>query len=117
MEPVYLPKPVGIADFGFDRPAWLLPGDDIINNTIVFSDTWIQPILVHWFLMLVPGVMGILLGLFLKNKFINDDKEYPFPDQIIQTEVINVLTEQTEKLPLFIKSALTGFVFSALTLF
>ncbi len=107
----------GIADFGFDRPAWLLPGDDIINNTIVFSDTWIQPILVHWFLMLVPGVMGILLGLFLKNKFINDDKEYPFPDQIIQTEIINVLTEQSEKLPLFIKSALLGFVFSALTLF
>ncbi|MHA1976369.1 MAG: hypothetical protein ACW98I_05655 [Candidatus Hodarchaeales archaeon] len=107
----------GIADFGFERPAWLLPGDEIINHTIVFSDTWMQPILVHWFLMLVPGVMGILLGLFLKNKFIHDDKEYPFPDQIIQTEVINVLTEQTEKLPLFIKSALTGFVFSAVTLF
>ena len=59
----------GIANFGFDRPSWLLPGDDIINNTIVFSDSWLQPILVHWFLMLVPGVMGILLGLFLKNKF------------------------------------------------
>ncbi len=106
----------GIADFGFDRPSWLLPGEDIINNTIVFSETWIQPILVHWFLMLVPGVMGILLGLFLKNKFINDDEEYPFPDQIIQTEVINVLTEQSEKLPLFIKSAFIGFVFSAVTL-
>ncbi|MHA2108925.1 MAG: hypothetical protein ACW99R_14575, partial [Candidatus Hodarchaeales archaeon] len=106
----------GIANFGFDRPSWLLPGDDIINNTIVFSETWIQPILVHWFLMLVPGVMGILLGLFLKNRFINDDEEYPFPDQIIQTEVINVLTEQSEKLPLFIKSAFIGFVFSAVTL-
>ncbi len=107
----------GIGDFGFERPSWLLPGDEIISNTIIFSDTWIQPILLHWFLMLVPGVMGIFLGLLLKNRFIHDDEEYPFPDQIIQTEVINVLTEQTEKLPLFAKSALIGFIVSAGTLF
>lgn len=106
-----------ITELGFDRPAWLLPGDDIINNQIIFHEAWILPILIHWFLMLVPGLMGIMLGLMLKNKFITDDKEYPFPGVIQQAEMINVLSEEKDKLPLFLKSAVIGFVISAVTSF
>ncbi|MFX1283899.1 MAG: OPT/YSL family transporter [Promethearchaeota archaeon] len=105
------------ASIGFDVPSWLLPSQEIINSRDILNPAWLTPLMVHWFLMLIPGIMGILFALKIRNNFIHDDDEFPFPSQIQQAETINVMTEKAEKLPIFLKAGLIGFLFSAITTF
>ncbi|MDH5647354.1 MAG: OPT/YSL family transporter, partial [Candidatus Heimdallarchaeota archaeon] len=77
---------------------------------------WILPLLFHYFMMLVPGILGLAIGWVYKDKFIHDDETYPFPS-IIQTNIsIDVLsTEAKTKGPLFLRYTIIGFLFALLT--
>ncbi|MFX0086825.1 MAG: OPT/YSL family transporter [Candidatus Hodarchaeota archaeon] len=98
-------------------PFWLLPSVEIIENRDIFNPAWIPPLITHWFLMVIPGLMGIIFALKISDKFIHNDEEYPFPTQIQNVETISVMTERTDKIPLFLKCAVVGFLFSAITTF
>lgn len=106
--------------FGFtwDAPRWLLPSAATINNGIILSTEWIIPLMVHYFLMFVPGITGLILGIYLAPKFINNDKEYPFPGIIQRTKTVEVLvTNNRSTVNLFIRFLVLGFVVAFLTLF
>jgi len=102
----------------FSAPSWLLPSPEVLNNNIIWSQEWITPLLVHWFLMLVPGITGILFGYFLAPKFIHNDKEYPFPGTIQVMHQLDVLvTNDREKTKTFSRFLLIGFLLATVTLF
>jgi hypothetical protein len=109
------------SSFGFDNfnpPSWLLPSSSILTNRIVLSSEWIVPLLVHYFLMLIPGISGLILGIYLAPKFINNEEEFPFPGTIQRVKTVEVLvTNQTSKIRLFKLFCFLGFFIALLTLF
>ncbi len=109
------------ASFGFDNfnpPSWLLPSSSILTDRIVLSSEWIIPLLVHYFLMLIPGISGLILGIYLAPKFINNEEEFPFPGTIQRVKTVEVLvTNQTSKIRLFKRFCALGFIIALITLF
>ena len=102
----------------FSAPWWLLPSPEVLNSKIVWSQEWIVPLLVHWFLMLVPGIAGILFGYFLAPRFVHNDKKYPFPGTIQVMHQLDVLVENNrEKTKTFTRFLLIGFLLATVTLF
>jgi len=102
----------------FNPPWWLLPPDTILNSRSIFSATWIVPLLVHYFLMLIPGFLGIILGWYIKDSFIEDEDSFPFPSVISQNASVAVLTDEAEtKGPIFWRIARWSFLISLLTVF
>ncbi|MHA2504532.1 MAG: hypothetical protein ACXAE3_16890, partial [Candidatus Kariarchaeaceae archaeon] len=100
----------------FVPPWWLLPSPEVIANRTVFTPEWIVPLLVHYFLMLVPGFMGLVFGWFMKDSFVNDDETYPFPGVINQNSQVGVLTDEAQtKGPLFWRLARWGFILALVT--
>jgi hypothetical protein len=101
----------------FSAPWWLLPSPEVLNSKIIWSQEWIVPLLVHWFLMLIPGITGILFGYFLAPRFIHNDKEYPFPGTIQVIHQMDVLvTNNRDKTKTFSRFLLIGFLLAAVTL-
>ncbi|MFX0062467.1 MAG: hypothetical protein ACFFC7_09800 [Candidatus Hermodarchaeota archaeon] len=100
----------------FSPPSWLLPSSEVLSQRIIFTTEWVVPLLIHWFLMLIPGVLGIVLGWKIAPYFITNEKEYKFPG-IIQTKVqIDVVAKNdTEKRKIFIQWAVIGFIFALLS--
>ncbi|MFX1252435.1 MAG: hypothetical protein ACFFCZ_12595 [Promethearchaeota archaeon] len=100
----------------FAPPSWLLPSSEVLSQRIIFTAEWIVPLLIHWFLMLVPGLLGIILGWKIAPLFITNDKEYVFP-AIIQTKVqIDIVAKNdTERRKIFIQWAVIGFLFALLS--
>ncbi|UCG03204.1 MAG: OPT/YSL family transporter [Candidatus Heimdallarchaeota archaeon] len=109
------------SSFGFENfnpPGWLLPSSTVISNRIVLTNEWIVPLLVHYFLMLIPGISGLILGIYLAPKFINNEEEYPFPGIIQRVKTVEVLvTNQTSKINLFKRFGFLGFFVALITLF
>jgi MFS family permease len=109
------------SSFGFENfnpPNWLLPSSSVIANRIILTNEWITPLFVHYFLMLIPGISGLILGIYLAPKFINNEEEYPFPGTIQRVKTVEVLiTNQTSKISLFKKFGFLGFFAALITLF
>ncbi|MFX0125301.1 MAG: OPT/YSL family transporter [Candidatus Hodarchaeota archaeon] len=107
--------------FGFDNfnpPSWLLPSSSVLADRIVISSEWIVPLLVHYFLMLIPGISGLILGIYLAPKFINNEEEFPFPSTIQRVKTVEVLvTNQTSKIRIFKRFCVLGFSIALITLF
>ncbi|MCG3218044.1 MAG: OPT/YSL family transporter [Candidatus Heimdallarchaeota archaeon] len=100
----------------FVPPSWLLPSQEVLASKTLFTSEWIVPIIVHYFLMIIPGMVGIAFGYYAKDKFIHDDEAFPFPSVIQTNSTVGVLTDEAEeKGPLFWKFVLVGFVFALLT--
>ncbi|MHA2100398.1 MAG: hypothetical protein ACW99A_17110, partial [Candidatus Kariarchaeaceae archaeon] len=100
----------------FIPPSWLLPSPEVLASKTIFTSEWIVPLLVHYFLMLVPGLVGIAFGYFAKDKFIHDEETYPFPSVINTNTTVGVLTDEAEtRGPLFWKFVVVGFVIALLT--
>ena len=98
--------------FNWDAPWWLLPSSETIDNGIILSIEWLVPLLVHYFLMFVPGITGLILGVYLAPKFINNDKEYPFPGTIQRVKTVEVLiTNKRSTITLFIRFLILGISF------
>ncbi len=97
----------------FNPPSWLLPPNEILTSRIILSTTWILPLLVHWFLMLIPGLMGISFGWAIHKKFVENEKDYPFPG-IIQTKILIsvVASKESKKRQIFVKYAILSFFIS-----
>ncbi len=101
----------------FNPPWWLLPSETILSKRTILSSEWAVPLAVHYFLMLVPGILGIILGYYMKDKFIHDDNSYPFPNMISQTSQVGVLTDEAgTRGPIFWRIAKYGFIVSLLTI-
>ncbi|MCY3412716.1 MAG: OPT/YSL family transporter [Candidatus Heimdallarchaeota archaeon] len=113
---IWMAQNLSIYNLAYDIPIWLLPPRSILESRQLFTTAWIVPLAVHYFLMIVPGVSGLLLGWLIRNKFIHDDEQYPFPGVIQTNTSIAVLTDQKEKGPLFWKFSFVGFLFALLTL-
>jgi hypothetical protein len=109
------------SSFGFENfepPSWLLPSPSVLAERLVLTSEWIFPLLVHYFLMLIPGITGLILGIYLAPKFINDEEEFPFPGVIQQIKTVEVLvTNQTSKISLFKRFCALGFIVALITLF
>lgn len=106
------------ANFFTDLPNWLLPSENVLNNKIILSPEWILPLVARYFLMFIPGIFGLVFGFYIKDKFIHDDKTYPFPSVIQRNAMVDVLvTNQTDKIKLFRNFLIIGFLFSLLTTF
>ena len=102
---------------GFSAPTWLLPSDLILADRIIFSLEWIAPLLTHYFLMFIPGITGLILGIYLAPRFIHKDKEYPFPGTIQAIKSVEVLvTNERSKVQLFIRFLFIGFLIALITL-
>lgn len=100
----------------FVPPSWLLPSPEVLASKTLFTSEWIVPLLVHYFLMIVPGMVGIAFGYFAKDKFIHDDETYPFPSVINTNTTVGVLTDEAEtKGPLFWKFVVVGFFIALIT--
>lgn len=101
----------------FDPPWWLLPSNEVITSRTLLSVEWVTPLLVHYFLMLVPGILGIIFGWFMKDSFIHNDEAYPFPGMISQNSQVGVLTDEAEtRGPIFWKIVRYGFFGALLTI-
>lgn len=101
----------------FNPPSWLLPSSEIIANRLIFSVEWIIPLLIHYFLMLIPGISGLILGIYLAPKFLHNDEEYPFPGTIQAVKTVEVLvTNQKSKVQLFKRFLFLGFIIAFVTL-
>ncbi len=100
----------------FSPPWWLLPSPEILTNRIFMSTEWIVPLLVHWFLMLIPGLLGVSFGWAISERFLEDEKEYRFPG-IIQTRFLieAVTSKDQERKHLFLKFAVLGFMISMIS--
>ncbi|MFX1508024.1 MAG: OPT/YSL family transporter [Promethearchaeota archaeon] len=109
------------SSFGFENfnpPSWLLPSSSVIADRIVLTKEWIAPLFIHYFLMLIPGISGLILGIYLAPKFINNEEEYPFPGTIQRVKTVEVLiTNQTSKISLFKRFCFLGFTIALITLF
>ncbi|WP_455140450.1 OPT/YSL family transporter [Candidatus Hodarchaeum mangrovi] len=102
---------------GFSAPTWLLPSDLILTDRVIFSLEWIVPLLTHYFLMFIPGITGLILGIYLAPRFIHRDKEYPFPGTIQAIKSVEVLvTNERSKVQLFIRFLFIGFLIAVITL-
>ena len=113
---IWLFSNVSFFNSSFDPPSWLLPSTDVISNRTLLSFEWIPPLAVHYFLMLVPGVIGIIVGWVLKDRFIKKDKEFPFPGIIQSEATIDVLSRESKSgSQWFLKSLVIGFLFALLT--
>ncbi|MFW9998213.1 MAG: hypothetical protein ACFFD4_39595 [Candidatus Odinarchaeota archaeon] len=101
-----------------DFPAWLLPSPEVLASRTIFSAEWLVPLAIHYFLMVIPGFAGIILGLYLKNRYLHDEEKYPFPGVVQRSQMVDVLVvNQSEKVNLFKKFLAIGFVFALVTLF
>ncbi|MHA2226716.1 MAG: OPT/YSL family transporter [Candidatus Hodarchaeales archaeon] len=99
-------------------PSWLLPSADILASKTLFSTEWLVPLAVHFFIMLIPGFAGIILGLYLKRRYLDDDHKYPFPSVAQRSQMVDVLvTNQSDKVRLFRRFLIIGFGFAFVTLF
>ncbi len=109
------------SSFGFENfepPRWLLPSPSVLAERLVLTSEWILPLLVHYFLMLIPGITGLILGIYLAPKFINNEEEFPFPGVIQRVKTVEVLvTNQTSKISLFKRFCALGFIVALITLF
>ena len=66
--------------------------------------------------MLVPGIVGLSIGWILKDYFIKNEKDYPFPGVLQTSTTIDVLTEKnSQRGKIFKKWVIIGFVFALLT--
>ncbi|MFX0209058.1 MAG: OPT/YSL family transporter [Candidatus Hodarchaeota archaeon] len=114
---IWLSQNASIFGLSGKMPSWLIPSSDVIANRIIFSKEWLIPIAVHYFIMLVPGIAGIIFGLYIKDRFIHDDDKYPFPTVIQSNEMLDVLvTNQTSKIKLFRIFLVIGFVIGLFSL-
>lgn len=103
-------------NMSFHPPWWLLPSPTVLESRNIFSSEWLVPLAVHYFLMIVPGILGIAFGWILKDSFISDDSKYPFPGVISRNTQVEVLTDGSqEKGPLFWKFARYGFFMALFT--
>ncbi|MHA2297051.1 MAG: OPT/YSL family transporter [Candidatus Hodarchaeales archaeon] len=99
-------------------PSWLLPSPEVLASKTLFSPEWLVPLAVHYFLMIIPGFAGIIMGLYLKNRYIHDDEKYPWPGIVQRNKMIDVLVvNQSDKVKLFRNFLIAGFVFAFITLF
>ncbi|MFX0084915.1 MAG: hypothetical protein ACFFAU_04510 [Candidatus Hodarchaeota archaeon] len=109
------------SSFGFENfepPSWLLPSPSVLAERLVLTSEWIFPLLVHYFLMLIPGITGLILGIYLAPKFINNEEEFPFPGVIQRVKTVEVLvTNQASKISLFKRFCTLGFIVALITLF
>ncbi|MFX0182284.1 MAG: OPT/YSL family transporter [Candidatus Hodarchaeota archaeon] len=102
----------------FNAPRWLLPSSEIIATRTILTLEWVVPLITHYFLMFIPGITGLILGIYLAPKFLFNDEEYPFPGTIQRTKTVEVLvTNQRSKVLLFTRFLLVGFIIAAITLF
>jgi hypothetical protein len=114
---IWLSLNASIYNLDFNPPSWLLPSSSVINSRILFSTEWITPIFVHLFLMLIPGLIGLAIGWMIKDYFLNNEKEYPFPGVIQTNTTIEVLTSKnSDKWLLFRKWAIIGFLLALITM-
>ncbi|MHA2238273.1 MAG: hypothetical protein ACXAB2_07875 [Candidatus Hodarchaeales archaeon] len=101
---LWLFKNASTFGFTWDAPSWLLPSAETINNGIILSAEWIVPLIVHYFLMFIPGITGLILGVYLAPKFINNEKDYPFPGTIQRVKAVEVLvTNKKATVNLFVR--------------
>ena len=109
------------SSFGFENfnpPSWLLPSSSVLADRLVLTSEWIIPIIVHYFLMFIPGITGLILGIYLAPRFINNEKEYPFPGVVQDVKTVEVLvTNQKSKTRLFKRFCIFGFLIALITLF
>lgn len=105
-----------VFNISFNPPSWLLPSSQVILSRNIFSPEWVIPILVHLFLMLIPGIIGLVIGWVIKERFINNDKDYPFPSVIQTTTTIDVLSSNSSgKGKLLKKWGIIGFLIASVT--
>ncbi|MHA2176219.1 MAG: OPT/YSL family transporter [Candidatus Hodarchaeales archaeon] len=115
---LWLFKNASTFGFTWDAPSWLLPSAETINNGIILSAEWIVPLIVHYFLMFIPGITGLILGVYLAPKFINNEKDYPFPGTIQRVKAVEVLvTNKKATVNLFVRFLILGFIIAFITLF
>ena len=68
--------------------------------------------------MLIPGISGLILGIYIAPRFINNEEEYPFPGTIQRVKTVEVLiTNQSSKITLFKRFCILGFSIALITLF
>ncbi|MHA1727357.1 MAG: OPT/YSL family transporter [Promethearchaeota archaeon] len=105
-----------IYDMPFEPPNWFLPSIDVISAKNIFSSEWILPLFTHYFIMIVPGFIGLIIGWVFKDKFIKN-KEYLFPGALQVNTTVDVLTEKSqEKGKIFMRWAIIGFILALCTL-
>ncbi|MFX0119479.1 MAG: OPT/YSL family transporter [Candidatus Hodarchaeota archaeon] len=115
---IWLYNNARVYGLSFNPPSWLLPSHEVLSERVVITVEWIIPLLIHYFLMFIPGITGLILGAYLAPKFIHNDEEYPFPGTIQRVKTVEVLvTNQTSKVRLFKKFLAIGFVSAFITLF
>lgn len=101
---------------GFLAPTWLLPSSQTLKSRSLLTVEWVVPLLTHYFLMFVPGLVGLAVGWILKDLFLSNEKEYPFPGVVQTSTVIEVLTENNKtKIKIFKRFGMAGFVFALIT--
>lgn len=102
----------------FNPPSWFLPRRYILDNKILFSREWVLPLLTHYFLMFIPGIVGITIGWLMKDKFIHDNDKYPFPGVIQNDAQIGILTDEADsKGSTFWKFVQIAFIVALITNF
>ncbi len=115
---IWLYHNAGAYGLSFNPPSWLLPSQKVLTERIVVTVEWVIPLLIHYFLMFIPGITGLILGIYLAPKFLNNEEEYPFPGTVQRVKTVEVLvTNQRSKIRLFKRFLFIGFIGAFITLF
>ena len=90
-------------------PSWFLPSREVLQNRVLFTTEWLLPLLVHYMLMLIPGLIGIALGKAWMNNY-NDSEEYPFPGAVQARILAENISGEGKHTSLFYKAIATSFI-------
>jgi len=84
---------IRVIDPTSNLPTWLAPPLEILKEGNIFSSEWVIPIFVNIFLVLVPSLLGIILGLTVAD-IVLENKRMVFPFQQITGVTINTCVDK-----------------------
>lgn len=99
-------------NYSVEFPAWLMPPPQVLMDREVFHSAWIVPLAVRYFLMIVPGMLGLIWGWGLRNQLI-EREELPFPNQLQTAKLIQSVTAGGQQAKTLFRMILLGLVVTA----
>lgn len=99
-------------NYNTEFPSWFMPPPQVLMEKSVFHSAWIVPLAVRYFLMIVPGMLGLIWGWGLRDQLI-EKEELPFPRQLQTAKLIQSVTAGGQQAKTLFTMVLLGFAVTA----
>jgi len=100
-------------NYSIEFPSWLMPPLHVLMERNVFHQAWLIPLAVRYFLMIVPGMLGLIWGWGLRDRLIEEEK-LDFPNQLQTAKLIQSVTTGGQQAKTLSKMILLGLVVTAI---